>query len=99
MDSLPQFYPGYKINPDYDGKDCAAAKVFFEYLNQPEENWGAWDTQPKKETDPQIWTRKIKSQGGENVSSLIMNCRYLFKDMPPAKLHAMVADPNVKIQW
>ena len=28
-----------------------------------------------------------------------MNCKYLFKDIPPAKLHAIVADPKIKAQW
>lgn len=89
MDSLSKYYTGYKLNPAYDGKESVEAKMFFEYLNQPEENWGDWEIQPKKDTDPPIWIRKIKTQGGENTKDLIMNNRYLFKDLPPEKLLAM----------
>ena len=28
-----------------------------------------------------------------------MNCKYLFKDMPAAKLYAMLSDPHVKTKW
>ena len=97
MESLPQLMPGYKLNPAYEGKDCSAANTFFEYLNQPEENWGKYDTQPKKDSDPPIWTRKIKSQGGESAGSVLMNAKYIFEGISPAKLHAMVADPKVKV--